>query len=169
MRSETLPKASYDSAVADRGDGGSAWLLVRGRGERRLAAAVPADELRAHSSTRRPSIQRGDRAVLYAAGWQVVFAVAEVVSDPENDPARTRWSWRFAIRPLLALGDLREAPPVEAAGVLPRSLGRHSYIRLTEEQFEQARVAITEAAAPLPAGRTHRSAYAAPDPARRRG
>ncbi len=106
--------------------------------------------------------------MLYAAGWQVVFALAEVVSEPENDPARTRWSWRFAIRPLLALDDLREAPPVEAAGVFPRSLGRHSYIRLTDDQFEQAREAITAAAEPRPAGRKRRSAHAAPAPARRR-
>ena len=90
-------------------------------------------------------MQLGDRAVLYAAGWQVVFALVEVVSAPENDPTRTRWAWRFAIRPLLALEDLREAPPVEAAGVLPRSLGRHSYIRLTDEQFERAREAISAA------------------------
>jgi hypothetical protein len=46
----------------------------------------------------------------------------------------------------LALTDLREAPPVEAAGVLPRSLGRHSYIRLSDEQFELASVAIAGAA-----------------------
>lgn len=124
---------------------GVAWLLVRGRGERRLAPEVLAAELRGHSSTRRPSVQRGDRAVLYAAGWQVVFALVDVVSEPENDPGRTRWSWRFAIRPTLALADLREAPPVEAAGVLPRSLGRHSYIRLTDEQFELARAAIAGA------------------------
>jgi hypothetical protein len=84
-------------------------------------------------------------AVCYAAGWQVVFAVVDVISDPENDPARTRWQWRFAIRPRLALTDLREAPPVEAAGVMPRSLGRHSYVRITREQFEAAMVAIAGA------------------------
>jgi SAM-dependent methyltransferase len=108
---------------------------------------VSRDELRAHSSSRRPSVQLGDSAVCYAAGWQVIFAVVEVVSHPENDPTRTRWQWRFAIEPVLFLEDLREAPPVEAAGVLPRSLGRHSYVRLTAEQFDAARAAI-EAAAP---------------------
>ena len=80
--------------------------------------------------------------MLYAAGWQVVFALADVVSEPENDPSRTRWSWRFAIRPVLALTDLREAPPVEAAGVFPQSVGRHSHIRLTDEQFAAARALI---------------------------
>jgi hypothetical protein len=124
------------------------WLLVRGRGERRLSHDVGADELRAHSSTRRPSVQLGDAAVCYAAGWQVIFALVDVVSHPENDPARVRWQWRFALRPTLALADLREAPPVEVAGVLPRSLGRHSYIRLTEEQYALARSALEEVGRP---------------------
>jgi hypothetical protein len=92
-------------------------------------------------------VQKGDLAICYASRWQVIFAVVEVTGDPENEPGRTRWRWHFAIRPLVALGDLREAPPVEAAGVLPRSLGRHSYVRLTPEQFEAARAAIEEAAA----------------------
>ena len=110
------------------------WLLVRSRPGR----------LEAHSSTRRPAVQRGDLAVCYLAGAKCIFAVVEVVSDPENDPTRTRWQWRFGLRPIVAVDPL-EAPPVEAAGVLPRSLGRHSYIRLTHEQFEAARRSIGEA------------------------
>lgn len=91
-------------------------------------------------------MQRGDLAVCYASGWQNIFAVVEIVGDPENDPSRERWRWRIPIRPLVAVGRLSDAPPVEAAGVFPRSLGRHSYIRLTPEQFEAAREAITAAA-----------------------
>jgi hypothetical protein len=121
------------------------WLLVRGRGERRLDAEVLPEELRAHSSTRRPAIRAGDLAILYAAGWQVVFAAVEVTGEPEHDPAKARWAWRFPIRPLLAVHDLREAPPVEAAGVFPRSLGRHSYVRLTAEGYDTARHAIADA------------------------
>ena len=70
----------------------------------------------------------------------------EVVADPENVPGRDRWRWRFAVRPLLAVARLSVAPPVEAAGVFPRSLGRHSYVRLTPEQFEAGRAAIADAA-----------------------
>jgi hypothetical protein len=114
------------------------WLLVRGTGERPLPERVTPESLRRHSSTRRPSVQKGDLAVCYASRWQVVFALVEVTGDPENDPQRERWRWSFAIRPLLLVNDLREAPPVEAAGVFPRSLGRHSYVRLTEEQLELA-------------------------------
>ena len=92
-------------------------------------------------------MQKGDLAVCYASGWRSLFAVVEVAGDPENQPGRSRWAWRFPIRPLLALEDLRDAPPVEAAGVMARSLGRHSYVRLTEEQFEAARAAIAGARA----------------------
>jgi hypothetical protein len=87
-------------------------------------------------------VQKGDLAVCYGSGWQNLFAVVEVVGDPENDPRRERWSWHFALRPLLVVRRISEAPPVEAAGVFPRSLGRHSYIRLNREQFEAAREAI---------------------------
>jgi hypothetical protein len=100
------------------------------------------DDIRAHSSSKRPSVQRGDLAVLYAAVWQAVFALAEVTGDPEHDPDRSRWSWRFPIRPLAAVPDLHDAPPVEEIGVFPQSLWRHSHIRLTAEQFEAARAAI---------------------------
>ena len=101
-----------------------------------------ASELRAHSSTRRPGVEGGDLALLYAAGWRVIFGVVEIGDGLEHDPARARWGWRFPIRPLVVVADLREAPPVEAAGVLPRSLGRHSYVRLMPEQFEAGRLAL---------------------------
>jgi hypothetical protein len=121
------------------------WLLVRGRGERRLAPDVRPEELRAHSSSRRPAVEGGDLALLYAAGWRVIFGIVEIGGELEHDATRQRWSWRFPIRPLVALTDLRDAPPVEAAGVLPRSLGRHSYVRVTSEQFESGRVALEDA------------------------
>jgi hypothetical protein len=120
------------------------WLLVRGTGDRPLAERVLPGSLRSHSSTRRPSVQKGDLAVCYASVWQVVFALVEIAGDPENELGRERWGWRFPIRPLLALDDLRAAPPVEAAGVFPRSLGRHSYVRLTQEQYEAARDALVD-------------------------
>jgi hypothetical protein len=38
--------------------------------------------------------------------------------------------------------DLERAPAVEEAGVFPQSLWRHSYIRLTSDQFETARTLV---------------------------
>jgi hypothetical protein len=122
------------------------WLLVRGRGERPLPRHVPADGITGHSSSRRPSVQRGDLAVCYAAVWQALYAVVEVVTDPEHDPTRQRWAWRFGIRPLVAIEDLELAPPVEAAGIFPQSIWRHSYIRLDDARFQAAR-SLVEAVA----------------------
>ena len=122
------------------------WLLVRGRGDRPLDAAIDPEAISGHSSSKRPSVQRGDLAILYAAVWQALYGVVEVVGDPENDPARDRWAWRFAIRPLAVVADLHDAPPVEAAGIFPQSLWRHSHIRLTDEQFETARALVERAA-----------------------
>ena len=123
------------------------WLLVRGSGPRPLTARVEAETLTAHRSTRRPAIQRGDLALCYAARWQSIFALVEVVGEPEYDASRVRWAWRIPLRPLLAVDDLEDAPPVQAAGVFPLSLGRHSYIRLSRDAFEAGKDALERAGA----------------------
>ena len=84
----------------------------------------------------------GDLAICYASVWQAVYAVVEVTSDPEEDPQRQRWRWSFGIRPLAALDDLDRAIPAEEVGIFPSSLWRHSYIRLSAQQFEAARAAV---------------------------
>ena len=71
-----------------------------------------------------------------------MFAVVEVTTDPEEDPALDRWRWSFGIRPLLALDDLDLSIAAEEVGIFPSSIWRHSYIRLSDEQFEAARTAI---------------------------
>ncbi len=122
------------------------WLLVRGRGEKPLDRHVEAARIRTQGSSKRPSVQAGDRAILYASVWQAIFAVGEIVGEPEHDPSRSRWAWSYPIRPVTVVTDLNRAPPVEAAGIFPQSLWRHSHIRLTEEQFESARKLIEAAA-----------------------
>ena len=71
-----------------------------------------------------------------------MFGVAEVTGVAEHDPEKTRWAWRFPIRPLVVVPDLDRAPAVEEAGIFPSSIWRHSYIRLSEEQFDRARELI---------------------------
>ena len=78
--------------------------------------------------------------------WQALFGVVEVARVPEHDPARSRWAWRFPIRPLVVVSDLERAPAAEEAGILPQRLWRHSYIRLTEEQFHAAQTLVERAA-----------------------
>ena len=115
------------------------WLLVRGSGERPLERLVDPHGIASHSSSRRPSVQPGDLGILYAAVWQAIFGVVEIVAEPVHDPARDRWAWRFPLRLLALVPDLDHAPAVEAAGVFPQSLWRHSHIRLSPEQFDAAR------------------------------
>ena len=122
------------------------WLLVRGRGEKPLDRHLEAARIRTQGSSKRPSVQAGDRAILYASVWQAIFGVGEIVGEPEHDPSRSRWAWSYPIRPVTIVTDLNRAPPVEAAGIFPQSLWRHSHIRLTEEQFESARKLIEAAA-----------------------
>jgi hypothetical protein len=122
------------------------WLLVRGRGDRPLDRYVRPEQIAAHGSSRRPSLQPGDLAILYASVWQSVFGVAEVTGVPEHDPEQARWAWRFPIRPLVVVRDLDAAPAVEEAGIFPQSLWRHSYIRLGDEQFDRAWALIEDAA-----------------------
>jgi EVE domain len=122
------------------------WLFVRGLGSKPLPRRVDEAAISAQHSTKRPSVQRGDLGVLYASVWQAIFGIVEVVGEPEQDPTRSRWSWRFPIRPAVVVTDLDVAPPVEAAGVFPQSIWRHSHIRLTDQQFASARELIEAAA-----------------------
>jgi hypothetical protein len=110
-----------------------------------LPAGVDAGGITAHASSKRPSVEPGELAVLYAAVWQAIFAVVVIAGVPEHDPTRERWAWRFPIRPLAVVPDLHDAPPVEAAGVFPQSLWRHSHIRLSDEQLAAARNLIDAA------------------------
>lgn len=105
-----------------------------------------AEEIVAHSSSKRPSVEPGERAILYASVWQAIFGMVEIAGVPEHDPTRERWAWRFPVRPLLVVEDLDRAPALEEAGIFPQSLWRHSYIRLTAEQFETARDLVVRAA-----------------------
>jgi len=121
------------------------WLLVRGRGERPLGRHVDAGAIAYHGSSKRPSLVPGELAVLYASVWQAIFGVVEVAGVPVHDPEKTRWAWRFPIRPLVVVPDLDVAPAVEEAGIFPSSIWRHSYIRLSDEQFDTARELVTRA------------------------
>lgn len=99
---------------------------------------------------RRPRMVAGDRLVFYAPGWRAIFAVAEVVAEPTdahpNSADPRRWPWSVAVEPLLAVPRLSAAPPVEAAGILPRSMSQQSHIRLTPEQYARAVEAIASVA-----------------------
>jgi len=122
------------------------WLLLRGLGSKPLARRVDPRTIRTQSSSRRPSVEAGERAILYASVWQAIFAIAEITGEPEHDSTRDRWAWTFPVRPLAVVTDLERAPAVEEAGIFPQSLWRHSHVRLTADQFDRASKLIDAAA-----------------------
>lgn len=109
---------------------------------------------------RRPRVVPGDRLVYYASVWRRVCAIVEVVGEPTEAVAHPtdprRWPWSVEIAPLLVVPRLEDAPPVEAIGVAPRSMGRQSHIRLREEHYALAAEALAGVAAP-PATRAAQS------------
>ncbi|UGS37118.1 hypothetical protein [Capillimicrobium parvum] len=86
---------------------------------------------------RRPRIVPGDRLVLYASVWRRIFGVVEAVGEPEvvDHP---RWPWAIAVEPLLVVPRLSDAPPVQGAGVAPRSMSQQSHVSITASQYERA-------------------------------
>jgi hypothetical protein len=125
------------------------WLKAIGHAKGPLAddwlAERPASLTRT-GFPRRPRMAPGDRLVYYASVWRVVFAVVEVVSDPELTRPGTRWPWTVDVEPLLAIPRLDRAPPVEAIGVPARSMSQQSHIRLSPEHFTRAVDAIASVA-----------------------
>ena len=123
------------------------WLKALGHARRSLPDAWLEDggtaRLRRTGFPRRPRIAPGDRLVLYASGWRSIIAVVEAIAEPDDEhPVSSRWPWTVAIEPLLVVPLVHAAPPVEAAGVLPRSMSQQSHIRLTSEQYARAVEAI---------------------------
>ena len=92
---------------------------------------------------RRPAVRAGDRMVVYAAGSGRDFgigrlmAVVRVLSDPEATFESRRWPWAVEVEVLAAAPRLSRAPSLWDISVSPRALGRHSHIRLTDEQGER--------------------------------
>ena len=135
------------------------WLKLNGTGNRPYTtgdwAARRAPWIREHGQVsmfpRVPRIVAGDRLVEYAVGSHHefgegrIFAVSEVLSDPEPSP-HERWPVQVRTHTLIAGPGLGFCPTIADIGVMRRSLGRHSHIRLTQAQGERAEALIAEAA-----------------------
>lgn len=108
---------------------------------------------------RRPSIRRGDRLVVYAAGSAArfgegrLFAIEEVVSEEPEPSGHPRWPWRLATCELLSVPLLHMAPSLREIGVIPRSLSQHSHIRLRHDQGERAQALMRQYAGEALTGR----------------
>jgi hypothetical protein len=117
------------------------WLKPIGHARGPLPAAWFEEKpwvLRRTGFPRRPRVADGDRFVYYASVWKRVFAIVEVVGEPEETAPGTRWPWSVAVDPLLVIPVLEHAPPIEAIGVAARSTSQQSHIRLSAEHYARA-------------------------------
>jgi hypothetical protein len=135
------------------------WLKLNGTGDRPYTtgdwAARRAPWVLEHGEVsmfpRVPRIEAGDRLVEYAVGSHHefgegrIFAVSDVISDPGPSPHH-RWPVQVRTRTLIAGPALGFCPTIADIGVMRRSLGRHSHIRLTQKQGERAEQLIAETA-----------------------
>jgi hypothetical protein len=83
--------------------------------------------------------------VLYASVWRRVFAVCEVLGEPEQRE-HPRWPWTVEIETLLLVPVLDAAPPVEAIGVAARSMSQQSHISIEASHYDRAVQAIASVA-----------------------
>jgi hypothetical protein len=119
------------------------WLAVAGTAERPYTESDRRTRPQRHRFPRRPRIARGDMLVVYASGSakeygeRRVFAVEEVVSDEPEPSGHERWRWQVRTRRRVSV-PLPEAPTLWELGVSSRSIGRHSHIRLSDEQGRRA-------------------------------
>jgi hypothetical protein len=104
-----------------------------------------AELLRRTGFPRRPRIAVGDRLVLYASVWRRVFALADVVGDPQPRE-HPRWPWTIEIETLLLVPVLDAAPPVESIGVAARSMSQQSHIRIEAAHYDRAVEALASVA-----------------------
>jgi hypothetical protein len=101
--------------------------------------------LREGGFPRRPRVGEDDRLVLYASVWRRVFGVVVAIGEPHRVEHR-RWPWRIAVEPLLVVPDLDRAPPVEAIGVVARSMSQQSHIGLERIHYTRAVEALSSIA-----------------------
>ena len=120
------------------------WLKVmhRFRGGEHATVGDPHRLGRDGEPVMRPAYEPGDLALVYIAGTYRCPAVVEVAGPPAYEADERRWGWRTPVR-VLARVPIEDAPTLEEIGVARVSVGRQSRLRLTPDQFEAGRCAIS--------------------------
>jgi hypothetical protein len=101
------------------------------------------DQVRFATNKRPSGIARGDRLVLYAAGWECFYGIAIVISaESRKDLSEKRWPWVLDVTVPLVVPRLDLAPHLREMGVANTSVRQQSHIALTREKFERALTAL---------------------------
>lgn len=126
-----------------------AWLCLAGTAAQPYTEQDRLARPERHRFPRRPRIARGDRLLIYASGSAArygagrVFALEQAVSEEPEPSGDERWRWEIRTRRLLSV-PLALAPTLLDIGVSTRSIGRHSHIRLLDEQARRAEALLRE-------------------------
>jgi hypothetical protein len=101
------------------------------------------DEIRFARNKRPSGVARGDRLVLYAAGWECFFGIAIVTAtEAREDLEEPRWPWVLDVTVPLVVPRLDLAPHIRQMDVANTSVRQQSHISLTPEKFQKAVVAL---------------------------
>ena len=98
----------------------------------------------------RPGMRTGDRIVLYASGWGVIFAVGEVTSLPYRhiDEGEEDWPWRVNVALARSRQFLHDGVPLDVLNVEERDLRntikRRSHLRLSPTEYDAAVRALSD-------------------------
>lgn len=93
----------------------------------------------------KPSIEVGDRMLAYAAGRRRVVGVAEITSDPFDDPESPRWPWAVTIRWIFLVPSVSQGATLEDCGIDSSKLRRRSHLFLAHAAYEHGVRAVVAA------------------------
>ncbi|HUH14796.1 MAG TPA: hypothetical protein VML35_02815 [Gaiellaceae bacterium] len=126
------------------------WLKCLGSAGARMDESAIQRVLGHVRFPRRPSVRVGDKLVLYAVGYDHVFAIVEVFRPVERGEGVAPYDrWICEVRPILWMG-YAGAPRLSALTAgrpLRASVRQHSHIKLTSREYEQAVDALRTAGA----------------------
>ena len=103
------------------------------------------DRVRFAKNRRPTGVHKGDKLVLYAAGWERFFGIAIVTSPfPYEliEEGEERWPWVLNIVVPLVVPRIELAPHISTINVANTSVRQQSHIRLSDGQFELALKAL---------------------------
>jgi hypothetical protein len=94
-----------------------------------------------------PTLLEDDLVLYYAAGWQKIFAAAQLIRDVRHAPSGSKnYPWKADVRVFLLVPNLEYAPDLRRAGINPLSVRNKSHIRITPQQYREAVAGLAEAA-----------------------
>ena len=128
------------------------WLKLLGTGDGSMDESVVPLVLKNLGFPRKPSVQVGDKVVLYALGHDRVFAIVEVFAPVKSGDGPHPWDrWRCEVRPVMWTG-YADAPNLDALIAsggrdLRASIRQQSHVKLRDSEYEPAVAALEHAGA----------------------